>query len=102
MGSWRKRLLVVGLCLGGATAWAGGNSSKSGGGGGDSGGGGSGGFKPLSSAVIPRPSGGDVINQDAAVRLGKALFWDEQVGGDGKVACASCHFHSGTDNRMMN
>lgn len=35
----------------------------------------------------------------AAVALGKALFWDMQLGSDGKTACASCHFHAGTDPR---
>lgn len=38
----------------------------------------------------------------AAIRLGKALFWDEQVGSDGKQACASCHFHAGTGNKFKN
>ncbi|MBI5687728.1 MAG: cytochrome C peroxidase [Verrucomicrobia bacterium] len=37
----------------------------------------------------------------AAVALGKALFWDMQVGSDGQ-ACASCHFHAGADNRTRN
>ena len=31
--------------------------------------------------------------------LGKALFWDMQVGSDGVQACGSCHFHAGVDNR---
>lgn len=31
--------------------------------------------------------------------LGKALFWDMQVGSDGVQACGSCHFHAGADNR---
>jgi len=38
----------------------------------------------------------------AALKLGKALFWDMQVGSDGKQACATCHFHAGTDNRIAN
>src|SRR5437773_2891468 len=37
----------------------------------------------------------------AAVVLGKALFWDTQVGSD-RQACASCHSHAGTDNRAKN
>lgn len=37
----------------------------------------------------------------AAIALGKALFWDTQVGSDGQ-ACASCHFHAGADNRVRN
>ncbi len=36
-----------------------------------------------------------------AAQLGKALFWDMQVGSDGQ-ACASCHFHAGADNRVKN
>jgi cytochrome c peroxidase len=35
------------------------------------------------------------------IRLGKALFWDQQIGSDGQ-ACASCHFHAGADNRAKN
>lgn len=36
-----------------------------------------------------------------AIVLGKALFWDQQVGSD-KVACASCHFNAGADTRLRN
>ena len=36
------------------------------------------------------------------VVLGKALFWDTQVGSDGQTACASCHFHAGADHRVTN
>src|SRR5262249_42840949 len=42
-----------------------------------------------------------VVNRSALQVLGKALFWDEQVGGD-LQACASCHFHAGADNRSKN
>jgi cytochrome c peroxidase len=35
----------------------------------------------------------------AAEILGKALFWDMQVGSDGVQACGTCHFHAGVDNR---
>lgn len=42
-----------------------------------------------------------VINPAAAIALGKALFWDQQVGSDGQ-ACASCHFHAGADSRLKN
>jgi cytochrome c peroxidase len=48
---------------------------------------------------VPRVLGRYVTDRDAAVRLGKALFWDMQVGSDGMTACASCHFHAGADNR---
>lgn len=40
-------------------------------------------------------------SEATAVQLGKALFWDVQVGSDGQ-ACASCHFHAGADNRTKN
>jgi hypothetical protein len=36
-----------------------------------------------------------------ALALGKALFWDQQVGSDGQ-ACASCHFNAGADVRIQN
>ncbi len=37
-----------------------------------------------------------------AIALGKALFWDMQVGSDGVQACASCHFRAGADPRSKN
>ncbi|HEY5921492.1 MAG TPA: hypothetical protein VIV11_07465, partial [Kofleriaceae bacterium] len=42
------------------------------------------------------------IGRPAAEVLGKALFWDMQVGSDGVQACGSCHFHAGVDNRTRN
>ena len=42
-----------------------------------------------------------VIDQQAAIQLGKALFWDGNVGSNG-TACASCHFHAGADSRHIN
>jgi cytochrome c peroxidase len=42
-----------------------------------------------------------VANETALVQLGKALFWDMQVGSDGQ-ACASCHFAAGADPRSKN
>ncbi|MFA5949766.1 MAG: cytochrome c peroxidase [Hyphomicrobium sp.] len=42
-----------------------------------------------------------IADMDAARQLGKALFWDTQVGSDG-TACASCHFHAGADIRTKN
>jgi hypothetical protein len=58
----------------------------------------------LKTVTVPRPSNLDefVSNEQAAIRLGKALFWDMQVGSDGVTACASCHFHAGADNRTRN
>jgi cytochrome c peroxidase len=34
--------------------------------------------------------------------LGKALFWDMQLSSDGRVACATCHFHALADHRAQN
>ncbi len=42
-----------------------------------------------------------IRDKEAAIALGKALFWDLQAGSDGQ-ACASCHFHAGADNRTKN
>jgi len=42
-----------------------------------------------------------VVDKNAAVALGKALFWDTSIGSDG-MACASCHFHAGVDRRVKN
>src|SRR5262245_44185737 len=43
-----------------------------------------------------------VANLSAAIRLGKALFWDVQAGSDNKTACATCHFQAGQDGRNTN
>ncbi|MGH9660954.1 MAG: cytochrome-c peroxidase, partial [Bryobacteraceae bacterium] len=53
---------------------------------------------------VPQPSGLDKYVADRAmlVALGKALFWDMQAGSDGRLACASCHFHAGADHRSRN
>ena len=42
-----------------------------------------------------------VADPESALVLGKALFFDEQVGSDG-AACASCHFSAGADSRIQN
>ncbi|HNP52798.1 MAG TPA: cytochrome c peroxidase, partial [Nitrosomonas nitrosa] len=42
-----------------------------------------------------------IIDREKAIALGKALFWDINVGSDG-VACATCHFHAGADRRTKN
>ncbi|RMH95521.1 MAG: T9SS C-terminal target domain-containing protein [Calditrichaeota bacterium] len=59
---------------------------------------------PLSTLPIPEPPNlmDFVKDRDAAIRLGKAFFWDMQVGSDGIQACASCHFHAGADTRTKN
>ena len=58
----------------------------------------------LKGVPIPRPAGlGQyVADPQALVVLGKALFWDVQVGSDGRTACATCHFHAGADHRVQN
>lgn len=42
-----------------------------------------------------------IVDKTAAIQLGKALFWDTNVGSNG-VACATCHFHAGADSRTSN
>ncbi|MEH1832937.1 MAG: cytochrome c peroxidase [Nostoc sp.] len=58
----------------------------------------------LKSISVPEPDNlGDFVqNKVAAIKLGKTLFWDIQVGSDGLTSCASCHFHAGADNRSKN
>ncbi|MEZ5384043.1 MAG: cytochrome c peroxidase [Prosthecobacter sp.] len=61
-------------------------------------------LEPLSKVKIPEPSKLKefVEDKDAAIVLGKALFWDMQVGSDNRTSCATCHFHAGADNRVKN
>jgi len=76
-------------------------------------------FVPLASlqtvpnpVVLPDPTTGAptvradlvdyVVDITSAIQLGKALFWDMQVGSDSKVACATCHFVAGGDSRIRN
>jgi cytochrome c peroxidase len=57
----------------------------------------------LKTVGVPRPDVTRYVRDaDALVVLGKALFWDMQVSSDGRVACASCHFHAGADHRVQN
>src|SRR6059036_510152 len=53
-----------------------------------------------------RPAEPDLANfvkdRAAAIRLGKAFFYEQQAGGDGVQACASCHFSAGADIRVRN
>jgi len=46
--------------------------------------------------------GGIPTGRETAIALGKALFWDMQVGSDAVQSCGSCHFHAGADNRTRN
>jgi cytochrome c peroxidase len=43
-----------------------------------------------------------IADRDAAIRLGKALFWDVRLGSDGQSACATCHHQAGADSRVTN
>lgn len=58
----------------------------------------------LKTVPVPEPPdlGNYVRNRTAAIQLGKALFWDMQLGSDGIQACASCHFQAGADRRARN
>src|SRR2546425_1567896 len=66
-------------------------------------GGGGNGLASLKTVAIPRPTNlaRFIKDEQAAIALGKALFWDQQVGSDGQ-SCASCHFHAGADSRSKN
>lgn len=58
----------------------------------------------LDSIPVPLPPNlaDFVVDRDKAIALGKALFWDMQVGSDNRTACASCHWNAGADIRTMN
>jgi cytochrome c peroxidase len=57
-------------------------------------------FVPATPAELAEGAG-IVASYSWALALGKALFWDQQVGSDGQ-ACASCHFNAGADVRVQN
>ncbi len=61
---------------------------------------------PRSLKAIPAPEPVNLLDfvkdKDAAIVLGKSLFWDMQTGGDGMQACATCHFNAGADARIRN
>jgi cytochrome c peroxidase len=58
----------------------------------------------LDTMPVPTPpdEASYIRNKSAAVKLGKALFWDMQAGSDGRQACATCHYNAGADNRSRN
>ena len=58
----------------------------------------------ISQVAVPEPENLADFVQDkgALLKLGKALFWDQQLGSDGIQSCASCHFKAGADNRSKN
>src|SRR5262245_22725265 len=62
------------------------------------------GMAALNTVPVPLPTGIGtyVVNNAAAIQLGKALFWDMHAGSDNVTACASCHFSAGTDRRDTN
>jgi cytochrome c peroxidase len=53
---------------------------------------------------VPEPVALEIYvrERNVALALGKAFFWDMQVGSDGVQACASCHFRAGADPRSIN
>jgi cytochrome c peroxidase len=61
-------------------------------------------LRSLKQVTVPEPPqlSEYVRDKAALVALGKALFWDMQVGSDGRTACATCHFHAGADHRLRN
>jgi cytochrome c peroxidase len=58
----------------------------------------------LKTEPVPTPPNLSDYVQDnaAAIALGKAFFWDQQMGSDGKTACATCHAQAGADVRTKN
>lgn len=60
----------------------------------------------LRTVPVPGPSDQDLMeyvkDKQTAIALGKAFFWDMQIGSDGVQACASCHFRAGADPRSKN
>jgi cytochrome c peroxidase len=61
-------------------------------------------LRTLKGVTIPAPANLSefVRDRQAAIALGKALFWDMQIGSDGITSCATCHFHAGADSRNVN
>jgi cytochrome c peroxidase len=58
----------------------------------------------LHAVTVPLPPNLDefIKSRPAAIALGKALFWDMQVGSDGVQSCGTCHFRAGADPRSKN
>lgn len=61
-------------------------------------------LESLKGVTVPEPAqlANFVKNRQQAIVLGKALFWDQAIGSDGRTACATCHFHAGADRRTKN
>ncbi len=101
------KLFVPALCISSllmGTYGVGVTAGAPGPGGGGGGGGGVDLEMSLKSVPVPEPPNllEFIKTREAAIALGKSLFWDMQVGGDGAQACASCHFQAGTDGRFRN
>lgn len=61
-------------------------------------------LRSVPTPTVPGLIGGSrsiVKNPEMAIALGKALFWDIQVGSD-QTACGTCHFQAGADGRLRN
>lgn len=57
----------------------------------------------LKTVPVPRAQTEPYVRDPAVLLvLGKALFWDIQVGSDNRTACGTCHFHAGADHRNTN
>src|SRR4030095_9678330 len=58
----------------------------------------------LKRVPVPEPTNlaAYVRDRNVAIAIGKAFFWDMQVGSDGVQSCASCHFRAGADPRSIN
>jgi cytochrome c peroxidase len=61
-------------------------------------------LQSLKGVAVPEPEnlGDYVMDREWAIVLGKALFWDMNVGSDEMQACATCHFNAGADTRIKN
>jgi cytochrome c peroxidase len=94
-----RGLVALAIALGGLVTWtvAGGSGPAGARGGAPD-------LAPLDTMPVPTPpqEGQFIASKGAAVKLGKALFWDMQAGSDGRTACASCHYNAGADNRSRN
>jgi hypothetical protein len=53
-------------------------------------------------SLAPSNENDYIRNREAATILGKAIFWDQQLGSDSVQSCGTCHFHAGADNRTKN
>lgn len=58
-------------------------------------------LKKVALPPIPGLTNDYIRDLSVAIRLGKSLFWDMKAGSDG-MACASCHYFAGADNRTRN